>query len=149
MNKLAILLTALLISSFAAVKLTHFSVDDNYRWLEHEAKVRDMTFRYDCFKETLEAAIDDLEANRTGLKAAQSRVHAAASFWYPKYLQYLGLAELGASDEERVARNLVNHVASNVEIKPHLARRVRDLEVEFERIFGTSKGESRPSNAVY
>jgi hypothetical protein len=44
-------------------------------------------------------------------------------------------SETGATDEERVARNLVNHVASAAEVCPQLAPRAQSLEAEFQKIF--------------
>jgi hypothetical protein len=62
-------------------------------------------------------------------------VEAASRQWYPEYLAFLN--EPGATDEERVARNLVGHVASRMLFE---APRVRELENEYRQMFRAKAG---------
>ena len=139
MNKIALLLTSVLISGFVAVKYVDIPLEEPSGWLEHDKKIRDLAFRYECFKEILNSAIEDLEKKRIDLPTAQKRVEAGSRQWYPEYVEYLGWAKKGATDAERVARNLVNHVASIAGLTPSLAARARALEIEFKNSYDVSE----------
>jgi hypothetical protein len=138
MNKIVTILVVVLISSFVAVKMTGTSSEETQVWLE-EQRIEEMLENYKNFKQTLDDTLDSLAEGKLGLKEAQKRVLTAARRFAPNYLQLLPFCEPGLTSEERAARNLVGHLKTWAEVKPGLAPRIRELEMELAEFVTVQK----------
>jgi|SRR6516165_3968288 hypothetical protein len=129
MNKIATLLTAALIAGFVAVKMSDDPSLKRSPWMD-EQKLQERLRNYQCFKQTLNEALDSLEKGEISLKEAHARVFAAARRFQPEYLEHLSKIEPGTTDDERVARNLVGHL----QMAEDLQERSRALKIELRAI---------------
>jgi hypothetical protein len=129
MNKVATILTAVLIAGFAAVKMSDMPAPAPFNWMD-EQEFRERLVNYQCFKQTLEETLVSLGKGQLNLKEAHARVCAAARRFQPDYLEHLSQVEPGTTDAERVANNLVGHLRSVEELEP----RARALENELHKI---------------
>jgi hypothetical protein len=135
MNKVATILTAVLIAGFAAVKMSDMPAPAPLNWMD-EQEFRERLVNYQCFKQTLEETLVSLGKGELNLKEAHARVCAAARRFQPDYLEHLTQVEPGTTDAERVAHNLVGHLRSVELLEP----RARALEIELHEI----RDESAP-----
>ncbi len=134
MNKLAILLTVVIVTGFTSVQMMDSQPEVSvYSWADAQA-TQDRITTYKCFKHTLEATIEELRRGSIRLKEAQSRVLAAARHYYPEFLVHLCLTEPGATDEERVARNLIEHVDNWEDFPPPLGGGPADLMRQLQEL---------------
>jgi hypothetical protein len=138
MNKVATILTAVLIAGFAAVKMSDMPAPAPLNWMD-EQEFRERLANYQCFKQTLEETLISLGKAEINLKEAHARVCGAARRFQPDYLEHLTQVEPGATDAERVAHNLVGHLRSVDELEP----RARALETELHEIHDESAGVKR------
>jgi hypothetical protein len=89
---------------------------------------------YQRFHETLERAKRDLLGG-SSLRQAAETVYRAAIAHYPKFLEHLRTVELGDSDRERIARNLIGHIETGLdygEYPPDAAILVCQLQAELD-----------------
>jgi hypothetical protein len=128
MNKLAVLFAILLASGLVTVRLIDFPNGTT----AHNRDICEEFVRYHCFKRAFEVTIDELANGELSLKRACARTHGLADAHHPNYIAFLSLAELGATDEERVARNLVAHVRACQEWKPTSRQPLPRLEAELQ-----------------
>ena len=133
MNKVATILTAVLIAGFAAVKMSYIPTPAPLDWMD-EQQFRERVVNYQCFKQTLEETLISLGKGELNLKDAHARVCAAARRFQPDYLEHLTQVEPGTTDAERVAHNLVGHLRSVEWLEP----RACALEIELHEIRGES-----------
>jgi hypothetical protein len=140
MNKVATILTAMLIAGFAAVKMSGVPAPAPLNWMD-EQEFRQRLVNYQCFKQTLEETLVSLGKREINLKEAHARVCGAARRFQPDYLEHLTQVEPGATDAERVAHNLVGHLRSVEELEP----RARALEIELHAI----RNESAPVRGTH
>jgi hypothetical protein len=134
MNKIAIFLTLLVGASFVSVKVMDVDLDDPISSWDEERKIQERVTNYACFKQTLYATIDELKEGQIPLKKAHARIMTAARRYHPDFFVFLIESESGKSDEERVAKNLFEHVDSRAEFHPHLAPRVAALRLELQEL---------------
>jgi hypothetical protein len=135
MNKLALFLTAFLVASFVAVRTVDLPDEEFRTWLKREREVRELTIRYETFKEIFEDTLTALENGVIDLKTARARVAEAARAYNPDHLVALGQYRYpGTTDEERVGHNLVGHLQERAELNPKLKQRVEKLEMELAEI---------------
>jgi hypothetical protein len=133
MNKIATILTAVLIAGFVAMKMSDMQASAPLIWLDDQ-DFRERLVNYQCFKQTLEGTLASLGKGEFSLKEAHARVCAAARRFQPDYLEHLAEVEPGTTDAERVAHNLVGHIRSIQELEP----RARALEHELHEIHNES-----------
>ena len=134
MNKTTILLSVVLVSGLVSVKMLDVRPEEPLdAWVE-EQRVEEALVSYQCFKRTFEATLAELQTGDIHLKEAHARVCSAAHRYRPEYLVQLGRAEPGNTAEERVAYNLVAHIASLEEFAPHLRARCLDLKVQLHEL---------------
>lgn len=129
MNKIATILTAVLIAGFVAVKMSDMPAPAPLSWMEDQ-EFRERVVNYQCFKQTLEETLVCLGTGELNLSEAHARVCATARRFQPDYLEHLTKVEPGTTDAERVAHNLVGHLRSVEKLKP----RARALEIELHKI---------------
>ena len=132
MNKLAVLLTAVLAAGIVTMKMADGPSEVSPQTVENERALQERVANYQCFKQVLDGALEGLEKREIGLKAAHARVAAAAREHHPAFYERLRDWEPGASDEERLAHNLVGHLQSMAEDRTHLEPRIRELEMELQ-----------------
>jgi hypothetical protein len=130
MNKVATILTAVLIAGFATVTMSDAPAPSPLYWMD-EQEFRERLVSYQCFKQILEETLISLGKGELNLKEAQARVCAAARRFYPDYFEHIAREEVGTTDAERVAHNLVGHLRS-MELEP----RARALESELREMYG-------------
>ena len=130
MNKIAILLTGVLVASFVTVKTTEFKSDQPLDTLQEDSRVQEKLERYQLFKASFDATLLAMETGAISLREAQRRIQAVARENHPGYLNYLIHEEAGNTDAERIARNLVGHLQIDLDIRPARAPRVHVLEAE-------------------
>src|SRR4051812_37045633 len=133
MNKLALFLTAVLAAGFVTIKTAAPPPGPLVPSSNHR-KVQERLIAYRCFKPALEDALDALAKGRISLEAACARVADASRGFAPGYLHSLTRAEAGATELERVARNLLGHLKCSEEVNPRLAPRLRALEAELNEL---------------
>jgi hypothetical protein len=131
MNRIALYSTAILIACCATVCYAGFP------WLTPQYKESGKTVEqwladYQSFKKSFNGSQNALAAGEITLTTACDQVIAAAGRYHPEYLTELPRFEIGYTDRERVARNLVGHLQDRAEDSPALAPRLRELEVELE-----------------
>lgn len=137
MNKIAMLLTALLVAGAFALKWSNSSdaPATEAEAASSEAKRIDAYLDgYASFKAVFEKNIEALEQREISLQSAVERILAAARRDFPRYLKRLELYEPGTTDAERVAHNLMGHLRGNAELKASLCERVCALELELVQI---------------
>lgn len=132
MNKIALLLTSALIAGIAAVNLAGTPAADALKLVDDDRIVQQKVANYRCFKDVLEASLDGLRTRRISLAEAHTRVRSAAQRYRPEFLEMMISSDAGDTDDERLARNLIGHVRSEMAAKPGGARRVSELEAELE-----------------
>jgi hypothetical protein len=128
MNKIATLLTGVLVAGFVSLKMTDTQTEVTGQ--EELWRVQERLERYYQFKTAFEANLHALEFGTISLKEAQKRAEAAARENNPEYLCHLIHEERGKTDSERVAQNLVGHLRVDQDLKPERAGRLRALQVE-------------------
>jgi hypothetical protein len=131
MNKIALLLTAVLIAGFITINITDCPWALQYD-LQDEKKLQERIAAYQCFKETLDDSLEALAKREMTLKEACKQVVSASRQSQPTYLYALRFTESGSTDAERVARNLVYHVGNIEVVDPLISPRLRELEIELE-----------------
>lgn len=94
----------------------------------------ELTFHYQTFKDTLEAAVSDLAAGRVRLRKAACSVREMADLHCPTYLDRLKVVEPGASDEERIAHNLIGHLRDRGFVEPEMLDRAEEVECELDTV---------------
>src|SRR5271154_6990969 len=105
MNKLAILLTVVMLTGFASIQMMGAQPEASiYSWADAQ-RTEDKITAYKCFKYTLEATIAELRRGDIRLKEAQARVVAASRRYHEDFLAHLRHSEPGSTNEERVAHN--------------------------------------------
>lgn len=134
MNKIAGLLTAILIAGAVAVKMNDVRFEAPQLWLDEDRDVRELVFRYQSFKEIFDDTLENLGHGKIDLRTARTRVEAASRCYWPAHVEFLTFAENGSTSEERIARNLVEHLRSVQNLEPHLKPRVRELEIELAEL---------------
>lgn len=87
-------------------RVGHAIGDALFRDRALEAKVS----RWRDFDKAAAEIEGQLVAGVISLEEAVKRVHQASLDYHPAYLEHIAFAEVGASDEERIARNLIRHV---------------------------------------
>jgi len=133
MAKIMICMSILFIAGFATLKLIDIQVDADSglpNVVAEDKKVRDQVLHYFAFKQSFEATHLALHRGEITLADACERVNRLAKHYHSAYLLHIGYAEKGTSHEERVARNLIGHVALLDEKSLSSEPRVPQLQVE-------------------
>ncbi len=135
MNKLAMLLTAMLVAGAVVIKMNNDAdvpAVNPLEGVQETQRVDHLRDDYQSFKEVFDASLVALEKGEITLTDARARVETAARLHNPNYLTYISYYESGKTDEERVARNLAGHLRGTEVFKPHLTERVRELDCELD-----------------
>ncbi|MCI0683470.1 MAG: hypothetical protein L0Y71_15305 [Gemmataceae bacterium] len=77
--------------------------------------------RRDAFAQFAEDVCRDIESGKLRLAEASQRVLNYSKLFYPEYLANLPLAERGATDRERIARNFLRHFTNVARTRPEQA----------------------------
>ena len=137
MMRLAFFLTTLLTTFLATMFATDLTDDRALNFsaiVRQDQRVHEQSVRYYHFKGTFQATIEALARGEMTLREGQARVLTLAHEFNPDYLNHLKLSEVGASDEERLARNLVAHVRFLEEILPNPDSHLPELEADLNKI---------------
>lgn len=106
-----------------------FRVDDT----ELDDKLRERTVTYHCFKSSLNDALHALQLGKISLREACQQVYEAGLRYNPRYIERLQTCESGATPHDRLARNLIGHIARSEDV-PNLLERVRALNAELAEL---------------
>src|SRR5207253_48538 len=116
-------------------------IDDNAKQPRSAAKIAqfdrqtiELVLHYQTFKDALESAVEDLAAGRVRLRQAAYSVRETADVHCPIYLDRLKVVEPGATDEERVAHNLVGHLRDRGIATPEMLDRAAEVECELDTV---------------
>ena len=117
--------------AFATSVLLGHAADLAFRrgdWFDDDRRIQELYGNYRSFKKVFDPTVQELCRGTLRLEEAHGRVSAAARRHHPKYFAALCRIELGDSDDERVARNLVGHVRENARSGDR--QRLYELEAE-------------------
>jgi hypothetical protein len=132
MYKTAKVLTVLLVSGAATLSIAGNPVTEVRNAREQERIAQEKLLAYQSFKQIFEETMDALMDRQIDLREAQDRVRAAARRFHPEYFEILSLRETGATDEERLAHNMVGYLRSDAAGITYLEARMSALEVELQ-----------------
>jgi hypothetical protein len=133
MTKMMICLSILMIAGFAMLKLIDIQVNGHESLANvavRDKRVREQELNYYAFKHSFESTILSLRRNEMTLADALERVNDLAKRYNCDYVRHLTLVETGITQDERVARNLVGHVAALEEADPSVESHLPQLQVE-------------------
>lgn len=99
---------------------------------EFDETTTEYMINYEQFKATLKSSLHDLAERKANLQEAAERVYRSAIMHSPIYLDRICVSEIGATHEERVARNLIGHLRDLEEVNPLIGERVTELDIELE-----------------
>ena len=112
MNKIAILITLLFASGWAALTvLDNWGLDQltSHQPDLGQDDLQERWIRYRLFKQTLDASVNALANRQLSIQLAHERVLVAALEYQPEYVKYLAVWEIGATTDERIVNNLIGH----------------------------------------
>ena len=104
----------------------------------YNQNLQDLAVSYGCFKQTLNATLDDLLSGEIHLEEARDRVHRSALCHFPNYLKNIERSDPAPNVDERICRNLIGHLR-NIDEEAEDAKleaRIRELEAEFAALKG-------------
>jgi len=142
MTKMTTCLSIILIAGFAMFKLIDIQVDANTgltEVAERDKKMQEHATKYFAFKDSFEATLLSLEKRELTLADAVERVTRLADRYNPDYFEHLVESEPGKSRAERVAHNLVGHIASNIDCVPSQSNCLAQLEAELMELTTSSR----------
>ena len=137
MTKTTTCFAIILVAGFAMLKLIDIQVDGRDSLPEivaQDQQVQEPAVNYYTFKVAFDATLVSLRSGEMTLADAIEHVDGVATRYNSDYFRHLQHSETGASKDERIARNLVGHVACFEEVIPNPNSRLPLLEVELSRI---------------
>jgi hypothetical protein len=97
-----------------------------------DEKTTKIMVAHQIFKEALVSVLNELKEGKISLGEATGRVHDAASRNWPGYVAHVIVVDGGRTPQESIARNLIAHVRSCVDVEPGVGARVKALEMELQ-----------------
>jgi hypothetical protein len=126
----------MLVAGFATVMLVDMETEARRESLSEafarERKLQERCVNYFAFKHSFDSTLAQLREGAISLTEACERVDRLATEFNPNFFEHLTYIENGASNDERLARNLVGHVHSVVDMFPISDSRLTDLNTELD-----------------
>jgi len=143
MTKTTTCFAIILIAGFAMLKLIDVQADAQDSLPEivaQDRKVQDLSVNYYTFKRSFDATLISLAKGEVALADAMEHVDDIAMLYNPDYITHLQYSETGPATKERIARNLVGHIAAVEEVIPNPNSRLAHLKVELNEVLRRFEG---------